>query len=56
VTGAENTQRGDKAKLTPEIVRLIRNSTETQAVLARRYGVGQPQISRIRNGHTWRAL
>lgn len=56
VTGAVNTQRGAKAKLTPEIVFTIRASTEKQAVLARRYGVGQPQISRIRNNRTWRNL
>jgi hypothetical protein len=54
VTPAENVRRGLKTKLTQEIVRYIRLSPEKQAVLGRRFGVGQPQISRIRTNHTWR--
>ena len=54
VTPAENVRRGRATKLTPEAVYEIRRSTEKQIVLARRYGVGQPHISRINNNHTWR--
>lgn len=54
VTGSENVRRGSNTRLTPEAVHEIRSSTEKQAVLARRYGVRQPHISRIRSNHTWR--
>lgn len=54
VTQVENIRRGRATKLTPEAVYEIRCSPETQTVLARRYGVGQGHISRIKNNHTWR--
>lgn len=54
VSGAENVRRGAKTKLTWEIVREIRASAEKQMTLARRYGIGQPQVSRIKNNQTWR--
>lgn len=55
-TQAENVQRGRLAKLSLEGVRAIRASTEPQRLLARRYGVSQGQISRIRTGVSWRAV
>lgn len=54
VTRAENAQRGSRTKLNVEVVRGIRSSTDLQRVLARRYGVSQSQISRIRSGQSWR--
>lgn len=54
VTPAENVRRGRKAKLTAGQVAEIRASAETQTVLARRYGVSQSQVSRIKRGQTWR--
>jgi HNH endonuclease len=54
VTSSENARRGLRTKLTPKAVAEIRSSTEKQFVLARRYGVGQGHISRIKNNHTWR--
>jgi HNH endonuclease len=54
VTAAENIRRGAGTKLTKEDVREIRVSTELQDNLARRYGVSQPHISRIKSGQTWR--
>lgn len=42
------------SKMTAEKVRAIRGSSETDAALAKRYGVGQPQINRIRNGRAWK--
>jgi hypothetical protein len=56
VTAAENVRRGSNTKLTAEIVRWVRRSNEKQAILARRFGVDQSHISRIRNGHTWRDI
>lgn len=41
------------AKLTDEQVREIKASTDGYRVLARRYGVGQTTIRRIRKGETW---
>jgi HNH endonuclease len=56
VPAAENVRRGRATKLTPEAVYEIRRSSEKQIVLARRYGVGQGHISRIKNNHTWREI
>jgi hypothetical protein len=53
VSSAENVRRGLRTKLDIRAVEEICASTETQAVLARRYGVGQPQISRIKSGKSW---
>jgi hypothetical protein len=55
VTPAENVRRGRTAKLTAEQVAEMRASTETQTVLARRYGITQPHVSRIKQGRTWRS-
>ena len=41
-------------KLTEDDVRAIRASKESVRVLAARYGVSAPQISRIRSGENWR--
>lgn len=46
---AHGTQR---AKLTDDMVRSIRNSTETQVKLAVRFGVHQVTISRVKRGIT----
>lgn len=53
VTPATNVQRGRKAKLTYEQVAEIRASSEKQSTLARRYRVGQSQVSRIKRGVSW---
>ena len=53
VTHAENTRRGGNAKLSPAAAREIRESTETQRVLARRHGITQPQVSKIKRGLSW---
>lgn len=47
------TQRRE-AKLTDEIVRAIRNSTESDAAMARRYGVSAPTIRQARIRKRWR--
>jgi hypothetical protein len=56
VPAAENVRRGRATKLTTGVVLQIRRSTEKQLVLARRYGVGQGHISRIKSNHTWRGI
>lgn len=56
VTPAENVQRGRAAKLTAAQVAEIRASGETQSVLAQRYGISQPHVSRIRQRLTWRVI
>jgi HNH endonuclease len=42
-----------QAKVTEEIARAIKGSSEKQAVLAARYGVTQGQISMIKSGKSW---
>lgn len=52
----KNYPRGSKnghAKLREEDIIIIRQSTETQAVLASRYGVVPSRISMIRNRKSW---
>lgn len=51
--------RGSKnpaSKLTEDDVRAIRDSTEPQRVLARKYGVCQGAISHARLGRNWKSL
>lgn len=43
-----------RSKLTAEIARSVRSSTDTGKELAARFGVSQATISQIRRGHTWR--
>jgi hypothetical protein len=54
VTRHENLRRCGKLKLKPSDVDEIRRSTDTQRVIARRYGISQSQVSRIRAGLSWR--
>jgi DNA-binding transcriptional regulator YiaG len=42
-----------RAKLTPEIAQEIRESNESQRVIARKYGIGQSTVSQIKRGITW---
>lgn len=54
---AGTTQRGERqhmAKLTDDIVRAIRASSESAGVLAKRYGVTHGAVSMARSGKTWR--
>ena len=44
------------AKLTADAVRAIRSSSESLAVLGRRYGVDKTAISAVRRRKTWRAI
>jgi hypothetical protein len=46
-------EKNAQAKLTEDQVRFIRASSEPGIDLARRYGVQQSQISRIRKGQRW---
>ena len=55
VTAAQNVQRGRKTKLTAEQVAEMRASAESQTVLARRYGISQSQVSRMKRGLSWRS-
>lgn len=61
-TAADNQQdsirRGRMAgmKLTQTDVEEIRSSTDTQRVLAKRYGVSQPRISKIKTGEAYRTI
>ena len=53
VSHAENCRRGRRAKLTrPEVAEILASS-ETQRVLARRFGVTPGHIVRIRKGRCW---
>lgn len=44
------------ARLTAADVRAIRLSSETNATLAERYGVGLTTVWKARNGRTWRSV
>jgi imidazolonepropionase-like amidohydrolase len=48
-----NVQRGELAKLTPQSVREIRASSDTNVALARRYGVSTSTVSDARRGRCW---
>jgi hypothetical protein len=54
VTHAENCRRGASTKLTMPQVEEIRASSDTARVIARRFGVSQGHVSRIRRGVSWR--
>jgi hypothetical protein len=56
VTRAENARRGTRTKLTKQQVVEIRRSTEAQSATARRCGITQSQVSRIKAGLVWRDL
>jgi len=47
-------ERQHMAKLTPDIVRSIRSSTETVDALAERYGCTKSNIRYVQSGRTWR--
>lgn len=47
-------RNGKNATLTEQDVEEIRASNESQRILARRYGVSQSNISKIRLGKTWK--
>lgn len=46
-------ERAGNARLTSEMVRVIRESRESSAALARRFGVGASTVKRVRAGETW---
>lgn len=50
LSGPREAKRARVQKLTDEMVREIRSSSEKAAVLAARFGVGRPAIYNIRNG------
>lgn len=57
VTAGENSRRGVAAKLTRvqvEAIRLRLSNGERPTDLAREFGVGQPAISNISSGRSWR--
>lgn len=53
VSHTENVRRGGAAKITAEIARQIRASTESRASLAVRFGVSKRIIDNVRRGRTW---
>lgn len=54
VPHVENVRRSRVARVTVEQVTEIRGSTETLAVLSKRYGIGQSAVSHIRTGRNWK--
>lgn len=57
VTRAENTQRGDATKLSPELVHKIRHIWQDSASeIARRLGVSKSAVVHARAGHTWKNI
>lgn len=51
---ARKSARGKRAKLTIEDARAIRESTESQAKVAKRFGVSQAVVWSIKAGRAWR--
>lgn len=56
VTHRENVRRGKVPKLDLERVAEIRCATGSNAEIARRFGISQSQVSRIRNNKSWITL
>jgi HNH endonuclease len=56
VTQTENIRRGAGTKLDEVAVRTMRASSDSQADLAKRYGISQGHVSRIKKRLTWRDL
>jgi predicted DNA-binding protein (UPF0251 family) len=57
VTSAENTHRGSRVKLTPELsaeIRLLASSGATQRALARRFGVSPMTVWKVCTGRSWK--
>jgi len=48
--------RTTNCKLTKEQIIEIAHGKETQRIIAERYGIGQTQVSRIRNGKRWASI
>lgn len=53
-TGVWSGSLNGGCRLTPENIQIIRSSNEPQAVLASRFSVTQPTISKIKSGKRWR--
>lgn len=53
VTLAENSRRGNAARLTHEDAEAIRNASGLQREIAARYGVHQSVVSKIKSGTRW---
>jgi DNA-binding MarR family transcriptional regulator len=53
VTNAENSRRSANTRLTPEQVQAIRDAPGTQEEVARRFGIQQGTVSKIRLGYRW---
>jgi hypothetical protein len=53
VTHTENVRRSSLTHLTTESVQEIREASGSQRQIARRFGISQGQVSRIRAGHSW---
>ncbi len=51
--GSNKGERNSRAKLTDELVREIRASTDTQQAIAARLGVARSRVSRIRTRKSW---
>ena len=56
VTPVENIRRGAGTKLDESAVREIRASSDSQANLAKRYGISRSHVSGIKKRSTWRDL
>ena len=56
VTNAENNRRGIKAKLTPDLVREIRESGESARSISRRLGISHTTVAAARRGKSWGSL
>lgn len=57
--GTEHRPRGElsvRAKLTWDLVREIRASSESNVELAARFGVAAPTIGHVRSGRTWKEV
>jgi hypothetical protein len=54
LTPTENKRRSRATKLTAEQVMEIKSSSDSQAILAARFGVDQSNISHIRRGFSWK--
>ena len=49
-------RRHGNAKLTEEIILAIRADPNSKAAIARKWGISQQYVSKIKKGHAWKHL
>lgn len=51
--GISRGEENGRAKLTADLVRLIRAATGSQRAISKRFGISKAHVERVRNGKSW---